>query len=125
MIPSLCGAQLLLIPRALLDMALVEEGPNMEAEVKEREEVVYRIQLRLLEIQLRLLEEEERKLKLQEKYAIAEDLTRMQRRLKCIPSKMSKLRLMMVCACVCVCVCACVCVRVCMCVCVCVCECGE
>ena len=77
----------------------------MEAEVKEREDVVYRIQLRLLEIQLRLLEEEERKLKLQERYATAEDLTRMQRRLKCIPTKMSKLRLMMVCVCVCVCVC--------------------
>ena len=81
----------------------------MEAEVKEREDVVYRIQLRLLEIQLRLLEEEERKLKLQEKYATAEDLTRMQRRLKCIPTKMSKLRLMMVCVCTCACVCVCVC----------------
>ena len=46
--------------RALLDMALVEEGPNMEMEVRKKEDDVYRIQLRLLEIQLHLLEEEER-----------------------------------------------------------------
>ena len=41
-------------------MALVEEGLNMEVEVRKKEDDVYRIQLRLLEIQLHLLEEEER-----------------------------------------------------------------
>lgn len=86
----------LLFSRALLDMAIVEEGPNMEEEVRAREDTVYRIQLRLLEIQLRLLDEEERKLKLQERYATGDDLAGIQLRLERIPSKMSKLRLKMV-----------------------------
>ena len=105
----------LLPSRALLDMAIVEEGPNLEAEVKAREDTVYRIQLRLLEIQLRLLDEEERKLKLQERFAVGDDLAGIQRRLECIPSKMSKLRLKMVCVCVRVHVCVSVRVHVCVC----------
>ena len=103
--------------RALLDMAIVEEGPEMEAEVREKEDMVYQIQLRLYEINLRLLEEDERRLKLQERFADGEDLVSIQRRLEHIPSKMSKIRLKMVCACaclshVCVCVSAYVCVSV-------------
>lgn len=84
--------------RALLDMAIVEEGPNMEIEVRKKEDDVYRIQLRLLEIQLRLLEEEEQKLRLEERYLEGEELKSIRKRLEYLPSKMSKLRLKMVCA---------------------------
>ena len=83
--------------RALLDMAIVEEGTNMETEVRKKEDDVYRIQLRLLEIQLRLLEEEERKLRLEERYVEGVELEPIRRRLEYLPSKMSKLRLKMVC----------------------------
>lgn len=82
--------------RALLDMAVVEEGPEMEAAVREKEDLVYRIQLRLYEIQLRLLEEEECRLRLQERYAEGEEKEGIQRRMERIPSKMSKIRLRMV-----------------------------
>lgn len=89
--------------RALLAMALVEEGPGMEEEVAQCERVVFRVQLQMYEIQLRLLEEEERKLRLQARYAEGEGLTALQRHSKAIPSKMSKIRLKMVTS-VCVCV---------------------
>ena len=82
--------------RALLTMALVEEGPEMEEEVARCERLVYRVQLRMYEIQLRLLEEEERKLRLQARYAEGEELTALQRHSEAIPSKMSKIRLKMV-----------------------------
>lgn len=82
--------------RALLDMALVEEGPDMEMEVKKKEDHVYRIQLRLFEAQLRLLEEEVRKLKLEEKYSEGSELEAIRKRLEYLPSKMAKLRLKMV-----------------------------
>ncbi len=82
--------------RALLEMAIVEEGPEMEGAVREKEDLVYRIQLRLYEIQLRLLEEDERRLKLQERYAEGERLEDIQRKVERIPSKMSKIRLRMV-----------------------------
>ena len=82
--------------RALLDMAVVEEGQNMEEEVREKEDLVYQIQLRLYEIQVRLLGEEEHKLKLQEKYAEGDDLAGIRRRLEHIPSKQAKIRLKMV-----------------------------
>ena len=82
--------------RALLDMAIVEEGAEMAGKVKAKEDVVYQVQFRLLEIKLRLLEEEERKLNLQERYAEGAQLGAIQKRLEHIPSKMSKLRLKMV-----------------------------
>ena len=82
--------------RALLDMAVVEEGQNMEEEVREKEDLVYQIQLRLYEIQIRLLGEEEHKLQLQEKYAEGETLAAIKRRLEHIPSKQAKIRLKMV-----------------------------
>lgn len=90
--------------RALLAMALVEEGPGMEEEMGRCERAVYRVQLRMHEIQLRLLEEEERKLRLQAHYVEGEELAALQRHSEAIPSKMSKIRLKMVMS-VCVCVC--------------------
>ena len=81
---------------ALLDMALVEEGPGMEAELEEKEEQVYRVQTRLYEAQLRLLEEDERRLRLQEKYVEGSAQVAIQKRLASLPSKAAKLRLKMV-----------------------------
>ena len=83
---------------ALLDMALVQQGVSMEAEVLRKEDQVYQIQLRLYEIRLRLLEEEERKLKLQLKYAESESerQSAIANVLESLPSKMSKLRLKIV-----------------------------
>ena len=85
-----------MICRALLVMAIVEEGPKMEEEVTKKEDKVFDIQLQLLVIKLRLLEEEECRLKLQEKVAGEEALPAISRQLENIPSKMSKLRLRMV-----------------------------
>lgn len=82
--------------RAMLAMAIVEEGPHMEAEVREREDLVFSIQLRLSELKLRLLEEDERRLRLQEKYAEGKTLAGIRSRLEKIPSKMAKIRLKMV-----------------------------
>ena len=81
---------------ALLDMALVEEGPDMEADLEEKESQVYRVQARLYETQLRLLEEDERRLKLQEGYVEGSALVAIQKKLNGLPSKASKLRLKMV-----------------------------
>ena len=82
--------------RALLAMAVVEEGPGMEEEVGRRERVVFGVQLRLFEIQLRLHEEEEKKLRLQVRYAEGAELAAVLARAEAIPSKMSKIRLKMV-----------------------------
>ena len=81
---------------ALLDMALVEEGPGMEAELEEKESQVYRVQAKLYETQLRLLEEDERRLRLQENYVTGSTQAAIQKKLSILPSKASKLRLKMV-----------------------------
>ena len=78
---------------ALLDMALVEEGPGMEAELEDKENQVYRVQAKLYETQLRLLEEDEHRLRLQVNYVEGSTQAAIQKKLTILPSKASKLRL--------------------------------
>ena len=53
---------------ALVAMAKIEEGPNMETEILECEDRVYNIHIKYLDVQLRLFKEEEVKLQFQLQY---------------------------------------------------------
>lgn len=78
---------------ALVAMANVEDGSNMEDELLEHEERVYQIQSKCLEVQLRLLKEEETKLLFQLQYLDEEQKKSIEDRIYKVRSKGAKYRI--------------------------------
>ena len=77
---------------ALLAMAKVEEGPNMEKELADHEATIYDLQAKCLEVQLLLLKEEDTKLQFQLQYLDGEQRRALEKKQKRLYTKGAKYR---------------------------------